>query len=177
MSSFDGIELEKLFDNKSEYGKELTFAPVTDELFKRAEKAIGYRLPSSYRELMKHRNGGAISGDLDESWLAAIYGISPDPESWNGLEAMFDNWKNEWEYPDIGIPFGETQSAGHDMYYMDYRVTDYNGEPRIIRIDNESENDAYFVADNLMDFIRLIIRNEEIKEKPLNQVHDVGGCN
>ena len=29
MSLFDGIELEKLFDNESEYGKELTFAPVT----------------------------------------------------------------------------------------------------------------------------------------------------
>ena len=177
MSLFDGIELEKLFDNESEYGKELTFAPVTDELFERAEKTIGYRLSPSYRELLKNRNGGAISGELDESWLAAIYGISPDPEGWNGLEAMFDNWKNEWEYPDIGIPFGETQSAGHDMYYMDYRVTDENGEPRIIRIDNESENDAYFVADNLMDFVRLIVRNEEIKEKPLNQVHDVGGCN
>ena len=175
MRLFDETELDKLFDNESEYGKELTFDPVTDELIERAEKTMGYRIPASYRELLKYRNGGSISEDLDESWLSAIYGISPDPNSWNGLEAMFDNWKNEWEYPDIGIPFGETQSAGHDMYYMDFRVTDENGEPRIIRIDNEFDNEAHFVADNLVDFIRLILRNEEIEEKPLNRGTDIGG--
>lgn len=160
MGIFDGIDLEKLFDTESEYGKELTFTPVTDELIERAEKAMGYRIPASYRELLEYRNGGLISEELDESWLSAIYGISPDPEKWNGLEAMFDNWKNEWEYPDIGIPFGETQSAGHDMYYMDFRATDENGEPRIVRIDNEFDNEIHFVADNLADFIRLILKNE-----------------
>ena len=35
---------------------------------------------------------------------------------------MFDNWINEWEYPNIGIPFGETQTAGHDMYFMDLEI-------------------------------------------------------
>ena len=54
------------------------------------------------------------------------------------------------------------------MYYMDFRVVDENGEPRIIRIDNELDNEEHYVADNLMDFIRLIVRNEELKEKPLN---------
>ena len=174
MGLFDGIELEKLFDNESDYGKKLTFGPVTDELFERAEKNLGYRIPASYRELLEYRNGGSISDALDESWLSAIYGISPDPDDWNGLEAMFDNWKNEWEYPDIGIPFGETQSAGHDMYYMDFRVTDENGEPRIVRIDNEFDNEVHFVADDLVDFIRLILRNETIKERPLDQGSDIG---
>ena len=168
MGYFDGIDLEKLFDSESTYGKELTFGPVTDELIGRAEKAMGYRIPASYRELLEYRNGGAISDELDKSWLSAIYGISPEPENWNGLEAMFDNWKNEWQYPDIGIPFGETQSAGHDMYYMDFRATDEDGEPRIVRIDNESDNEARFVAENLADFIRLILRNEEIRERPLD---------
>ena len=168
MGLFDGIDLNKLFDTESDYGKKHTFGPVTDELIERAEKTMGYRIPASYRELLEYRNGGVISEELDESWLCEIYGISPDPGSWNGLEAMFDNWKNEWEYPDIGIPFGETASAGHDMYYMDFRVVDENGEPRIIRIDNEFDNEEHYVADNLMDFIRLILRNEEIKEKPLN---------
>ena len=83
---------------------------------------------------------------------------------------MFDNWKNEWEYPDIGIPFGETQSAGHDMYYMDYRVTDDTGEPRIVRVDNEFENEVHYVAENLVEFIRLILQNEEIEEQPSDPV-------
>jgi hypothetical protein len=77
---------------------------------------------------------------------------------------MFDNWKNEWEYPDIGIPFGETQSAGHDMYYMDLRVTDEKGEPRIIRIDNEMDNEVFAVAPNLVSFIQMILEDEPIDE-------------
>ena len=169
MGLFDGVELERLFDNESEYGKEYRFGEISDELIQRAEETMGWKIPPSYRELLEFQNGGLISDELDECWLSAIYGISPDPGNWNGLEEMFDNWKNEWEYPDIGIPFGETQSAGHDMYYMDYRVTDENGEPRIVRIDNEFENEVHYVADNLVDFIRLILKNEEIEEKPLNE--------
>lgn len=169
MGLFDRIELEKLFDNESEYGKGLTFAPVTDELIERAEKTMGYRIPASYRELLKFRNGGLTSIALENSWLTNIYGISPDPKKWNGLEEMFDNWKNGWEYPDIGIPFGETQSAGHDMYYMDFRKTDETGEPRIVRIDNEFDNETFFVAENLVEFIRLILLDEEIQETPLEQ--------
>ena len=63
MGLFNGIDLEKLFDQESEYGEEMTFDPVTDELIERAEKTMGYRIPASYRELLKYRNGGAISED------------------------------------------------------------------------------------------------------------------
>ena len=164
MGYFDGIDLNMLFDTEGEYGKSLTYDKLTDELVSRAEETIGYKLPESYKELLRFRNGGAIYDALDESWLSAIYGISTDPDEFNGLENMFDNWKNEWEYPDIGIPFGETQSAGHDMYYMDFRVTDENGEPRIVRIDNEMNNEVFVVADNLPEFIKLILANEELDE-------------
>ena len=164
MGYFDGIDLNMLFDTESEYGKSLTYDELTDELVSRAEETIGYKLPESYKELLRFRNGGAINDALDESWLSAIYGISTDPDEFNGLENMFDNWKNEWEYPDIGIPFGETQSAGHDMYYMDFRVTDENGEPRIVRIDNEMNNEVLVVADNLPEFIKMILSNEPLDE-------------
>ena len=164
MGYFDGIDLNMLFDTESEYGKSLTYDKLTDELVSRAEETIGYKLPESYKELLRFRNGGAINDALDESWLSTIYGISTDPDEFNGLENMFDNWKNEWEYPDIGIPFGETQSAGHDMYYMDFRVTDENGEPRIVRIDNEMNNEVFVVADNLPEFIKMILANEELDE-------------
>ena len=169
MSCFEGIDLNRLFDSESEYGKNYLFDDLTDELVSRAEETIGYKLPESYRELLRFRNGGSINSELDESWLAAIYGISADPDNFYGLEAMYDNWKNEWEYPDIGIPFGETESAGHDMYYMDFRVTDGNGEPRIVRIDNEMNNEVYVVADNLPEFLRMILRNEPIDETPTGE--------
>ena len=164
MSFFEGIDLNLLFDTESEFGKSQTFDELTDELVSRAEETMGYKLPGSYKELLRFRNGGAISDELDESWLCVIYGISTDPDEFNGLENMFDNWKNEWEYPDIGIPFGETASAGHDMYYMDFRVKDENGEPRIVRIDNEMDNEIFVVADNLPEFIKLILRNEPLDE-------------
>lgn len=164
MSFFEGIDLNMLFDNESDYGKTYTFDELTDELVSRAEETIGYKLPESYKELLRFKNGGVINDALDESWLTAIYGISADPNEFNGLENMFDNWKNEWEYPDIGIPFGETPSAGHDMFYMDYRVTDENGEPRILRIDNEMDNEIFVVADNLPEFIKMILSNEPLDE-------------
>ena len=46
-----------------------------------------------------------ISDELDESWLTTIYGIGPTADTFNSLEERFENWKEEWEYPDIGIPF------------------------------------------------------------------------
>lgn len=169
MSCFEGIDLNRLFDDESEFGKNYLFDDLTDELVSRAEETMGYKLPESYKELLQFRNGGSINSELDESWLVAIYGIATDPDNFYGLESMYDNWKNEWEYPDIGIPFGETASAGHDMYYMDFRVTDENGEPRIVRIDNEMDNEVFVVADNLPEFIRLILENEPLEETPTGE--------
>lgn len=125
---------------------------------------MGYKLPKSYIELLKVQNGGLIDEKFEDSWLTVIYGIGTTSDSYYGLESMFKNWK-EWEYPDIGIPFGETATAGHDMYYMDFRSIDANGEPRIVRVDNEMDNDIYFVADNFVEFIKLIWNNEEISEQ------------
>ena len=105
-------------------------------------------------------NGGRINYDIfEESWLEAIYGVSLEE---GGLVDMFDNWINEWQYPNIGIPFGQTQSAGHDMYFMDFRSIDKNGEPRIVHIDNEFDNEITVVADNLEDLLTKIYFHEEI---------------
>ena len=52
------------------------------------------------------------------------------------------------------------------MYYMDFRVTDGNGEPRIVRIDNEMNNEVFVVADNLPEFIKMILKNEPLDETP-----------
>ena len=88
-----------------------------------------------------------------------IYGISSNGK---GLADWYDNWINEWQYPNIGIPFGETQSAGHDLYFMDYRVVDENSEPRIVLIDNEMSNAVTVVAKNLEEFLTKIYHHEEV---------------
>ena len=163
MSLFDGIDLSLLFDNESEYGKSYTFGPLTDEMIERAEKKTGYKLPASYIELLRFQNGGLIDDErLENSWLTAVYGIGETADQSNSLEDMYDNWRYEWEYPDIGIPFGETQSGGHDMYYMDFRSVDEKGEPRIVCIENEDDNAVYYIAHDLPEFIGMILRDEEI---------------
>ncbi|MBQ9268726.1 MAG: SMI1/KNR4 family protein [Oscillospiraceae bacterium] len=161
---FSGMDLSGLFDSESTFGRNYRFGEVTDELIQRAEELMGYKIPASYRKLLEFQNGGLISEKLSESWLSAIYGISEDPKAFYGLECMFDNWRDGWEYPDIGIPFGETQSAGHDMYYLDFRATDEGGEPRVVRVDNEMGNEVYFVANNLYEFIGMILANEVPEE-------------
>lgn len=168
MSLFGDINLVELFDNESDWGKEYRFDELTDDMISRAEKALGYKLPGSYIELLKVQNGGVINDKFDESWLTAIYGIGPTADASHGLEDMFENWRYEWEYPDIGIPFGETQSGGHDMYYMDFRSVDENGEPRIVLIANEDDNAVYFVADNLVEFVKMIYNNQEIHETKID---------
>ena len=158
---FAGVDLSKLFDHERKIRSEYEFPKITDELIGRAEKTLGYKISPAYRELLAYQNGGEVCDDNDERWLTAIYGIGPKPDSPNSLEEMFDNWKNGWEYPDIGIPFGETCSGGHDMYYMDYRSVDENGEPRIVIVDNECGNEITFVANNLVEFIRIVLANGE----------------
>lgn len=156
MAFFEKINLKKLLKEDEVY----TFPPFTDKELEETEKSIGWKLPKSYIELLKIQNGGMINyNEFEESWLSVIYGIS---SNYNGLTDMYDNWINEWEYPNIGIPFGETQSAGHDMYFMDFRTVDENGEPRIVLIDNESDNDVTVVANNFQEFLTKIYNHEEV---------------
>lgn len=137
-----------------------TFPPFTEEELKQTEQSIGWKFPRSYLELLKIQNGGIINFDeFDESWLSVIYGISSKKGS---IADMYDNWISEWVYPNIGIPFGETQSAGHDMYFMDFRMVDENGEPRIVLVDNEMGNSVTVVANNLKEFLAKVYHHEEV---------------
>ena len=63
-------------------------------------------------------------------------------------------------YPDIGIPFGQTHSTGYDLYYMDYREVSEDGEPIIIRYDNQFGRTNH-VAENLAEFLKMVCRNED----------------
>lgn len=156
MAFFEKINLKKLLIKDEEY----TFPPFTSKELEETEKTIGWKLPKSYIELLKLQNGGMINhNEFEESWLSVIYGISLND---NGLTDMYDNWINEWEYPNIGIPFGETQSAGHDMYFMDFETVDKNGEPRIVLIDNELDNNVTVVANNFDEFLTKIYNHEEV---------------
>ena len=156
MAFFEEIEIQKLFCAEEAD----IFPPFTEKDLAETEKAMGWKLPASYLALLNIKNGGRIDEAYEESWLSVIYGISSNGK---GLADWYDNWINEWQYPNIGIPFGETQSAGHDLYFMDYRAVDENGEPRIVLIDNEMNNAVTVVAKNLEEFLTKIYHHEEVR--------------
>ena len=163
---YKDIDLSKIFHINS--------SKITDEQIKKVEEKIGYKLPKSYIEFLKITNGGDTIEN--ECWLSKIYGIGDNE---NGLEAMYDLWINEWQYPKIGIPFGETQTAGHDIYFMDFRER-INDEPRIIRIDQEYDYEEYLVASNFEDFLRKLSNNEDITGvslKPKNKEQKINKYN
>ena len=145
---YNGIDLNKLF-----YIDPLKNNNIKDEQIKMVEDKIGYKLPESYLKFLKITNGGETI--IDECWLTKIYGLDE-------LESMYDLWMNEWKYPKIGIPFGDTQSAGHDIYFMDFRVK-INDEPRIIRIDQECDYEEFLVARNFEEFLQKLSNNESIE--------------
>lgn len=156
MHFWDKINVKELLTEDEAH----TFPPFTEEELKQTEQSIGWKFPCSYLELLKIQNGGMINCDeFDESWLSVIYGISSQKGS---IADMYDNWISEWEYPNIGIPFGETQSAGHDMYFMDFRTVDETGEPRIVLVDNEIDNSVTVVANNLEEFLTKVYHHEEV---------------
>ncbi len=160
---YNNIDFDKLFDNESKYGKEYIQTSITEDRIKRAEQQVNHKLPNSYIEFIKLQNGGYIRNK--ECWLTAIYGIAEDEKSTNGLEEMYDTYIYEWEYPESVIPVGETQSGGHAMYCIDYTSVGANGEPRIVKIDNEGGNATYFVANNFQEFIDMVYYNKDIDGK------------
>ncbi|MBP3273247.1 MAG: SMI1/KNR4 family protein [Ruminococcus sp.] len=161
MKIFENMDIEPLFDNDSDWGKKHNFPAPSAELIKRAEENIGYKLPGSYLNFLELQNGGYIK--YFDCWCDGILGISEDPKEHYGLEFTFRLRRNEWEDAPIGVPIGYTQSGGHDMYYLDYRKVDENGEPRVVRMDNEGDNAIYSVAANFTEFIRNIIERKAIR--------------
>lgn len=156
---FENIDFEKLFDKQVEdpYNQ----GALVEGRIAEAEKVLGYHFPKSYVVFLGIQNGGTLSEEYSDCYLTAIYGIGSADNSY-GIEKKRDLWKNDWQYPDIGIPFGETESCGHDLYYMDFSVVDENGEPRIVLIDNEGNNEVYFVANNFTEFLGKVYRKEDI---------------
>ncbi len=142
--------------------------PFTDELLKEIEEELGYKLPSSYVELMREHNGGALNRSvlpLDEidtyTVLTSIYGIGREkPYSLCG-EYSTKFWVEEWEYPAIGVVIAETESAGHEMIFLDYTECGPEGEPRVVYIDQEWDYKTIVVAENFEEFVNMLREEEE----------------
>lgn len=134
---------------------------LTERVLKDVEEKFQVKLPKSYIDLMKIKNGGLLSynynayyieytdpndGEIYQEALNVPYlkGITLDDV---GIGSTFETI-NEWEYPkDIIILFDE----GHYCVCLDYR--NYKGDnPPVSYIDLEVELDGN-IAENFEKFV------------------------
>ena len=136
--------------------------PASEEDIAEAEKALGYKLPESYKELIRVHNGGilkknAVTVDDTDYYAEGLYGIDPEVEN-SVLSEEFGHrfWIEEWGYPEIGIAIADTPSAGHDMFFLDYRKCGQEGEPGVVLIDQGFDYLIIPVADSFEEFLDIL---------------------
>lgn len=184
---FSDIFLADFWED-SEYAEESYLSePPTDELIGSIEKELGYKLPSSYIQLMKHRNGGVPKNTNyptvePTSWaenhiaITGIMGIGREKSYSLCGELGSPFMIEEWGYPDFGVVICDCPSAGHDVVMLDYRACGTEGEPEVVHVDQEDDYRITFLADNFEAFIIGLVNDEqydtseEDKEEALEKV-------
>jgi len=149
---------------------------VINEDFEKVERELGYRLPESYKTLMRIQNGGELrkntfQGPFRRSWSRGffdvhyIYGV--DSSSDYSLCGKFGHkfWIEKWKYPNIGIAICGSVSGGHDMIFLDYSDCGAEGEPCVVHIDQEGDYEITYLADNFKDFIDGLFSDEEYEDE------------
>lgn len=168
---FEDFDLTDFWDNSDEF---TTTENVTDEMVKKAESKLGYKLPKSYITLIKTKNGGSpkntcfptkkpTSWSEDHIAITAIKGLGG---TWgiDSDELGTDQAIEEWGYPKIGIAICECPSAGHDMVMLDYRKNGDLNEPEVVHVEVESEEPIItFLANEFETFIRGLVSENVFK--------------
>ena len=118
---------------------------LTDDMVAEAEARLGYRLPKSYLQLLRIRNGGvperccfkttfATSWAHDHIKIDAILGIG-GPWGIDAGPQSSAEMITEWGYPAIGIVICDLPSGGHDTVMLDY--SQHDPEPQVVYIDED----------------------------------------
>ena len=143
-----------------------------DTEIEEAEAELGYRLPESYKALVRLHNGGLLldkyfENPLQREWepqifgISSIYGISSDKMYSLTGDRGSRFWITEWGYPDIGVAVCDCPSGGHDMIFLDYSYCGPEGEPCVVHIHQEGDYERTYLADNFEDFVRGLISMDE----------------
>lgn len=150
-----------------------TGPPIKDALIRAAETSLGVRLPPSYVELLRERNGGTpvrrcLRMDAPTSWaedhieIVGIRGVSGEwgIDSQDGLGSR--DMISEWGYPDIGIVVCEMPSGGHDAVMLDYSGCGADGEPSVVYVDEDRS--IRTVARSFSEFLHRLESCEAFKK-------------
>lgn len=175
MSHFEGFDLAGFWTDSDYSQKTYVLPPPTEISIAAVEKKLGYKLPGSFIELMRHQNGGipkktAFPTTEPTSWAedhVAIHGLLGigDSKTYSlcgGLGSQF--MIDEWGYPQIGVYFGDCPSAGHDMICLDYRKCGASGEPQVVHVDQELDYRTTRLADNFETFVRGLVADDQLSD-------------
>lgn len=147
----------------------------SDETIARVEAELGFRLPDSYVELMRMRNGGGLTRNCypmddptgwaeDHVGVTGIYGIG-STAIYSLLGELGSTFMREdWGYPGWGVGIGDTPSAGHEQIMLDYRACGLQGEPSVVYVDQEDDYAVSLVAKDFATFIRGLVPEEEFDD-------------
>lgn len=162
--------MDQLFDEDNEY---YTGLPVEDEMVRRAERVLGVKLPTSYIDLLRVRNGGVpklrcCPTEFSTSWapdhieIAAIRGIGGEwgIDSTSGLGSA--DMATEWGYPDVGVVVCDMPSGGHDAVMLDYSVSGPTGDPAVVYVDEDRIPRR--IADSFQEFLVKLVSCDHFAE-------------
>ncbi|MGE7184093.1 SMI1/KNR4 family protein [Peribacillus sp. NPDC006672] len=132
---------------------------LTDEEIKRVEHLFKFKLPTSYIELMKIKNGGELEyrifpcdSTIEDGELIVdfLYGISEK----DGIGQTF-YFVKEWGLPnDLILLSGD----GHSWFALDYRGAE-KIDPPVVYIDTEQNLDVK-IAQNFTEFVDKLSKPE-----------------
>lgn len=142
---------------------------ITDVIIRNVEERLGYKLPGSYIELIKTKNGGTPINTCfptkeptcwaeDHIEISGICGVTG---SWGLLDAL--DMKEDWEYPNIGIIICQSPSAGHDAIMLDYRNIETEDEPKVVHVEVEDKPKITYLCDTFEEFIKGLVSEETFK--------------
>ncbi|MFE6780293.1 SMI1/KNR4 family protein [Streptomyces sp. NPDC057702] len=167
IAGIEGFDATDFWDDSPYALRDYVEAPPTPELIADLEAELGgYRLPASYVALAHAHNGGVphrahfplpgppTHDERPRIALNGIHGIGRTKPNSLGGEFGSRFWIEEWEYPDLGVYFADTPSAGHDMLALDYRARGATGEPRVVHVDQEDAFRVTPLADDFAAFLR-----------------------
>lgn len=172
---FDEVTLEGLWDD-CDYSLEKYVGKAPSESdFAMVEQLLGYRLPVAYKSLIQRHNGGLLNKNtfknpLQHDWTPSTYSVESifgvdfeKPYSLCGdMGSKF--WNEEWGYPNIGLAICDTISGGHNMIFLDYSDCGPQGEPCVVEIDQESDYEMTYLADNFKSFVCGLFEDDEESE-------------
>jgi tetratricopeptide (TPR) repeat protein len=169
---FDGMDFTDFWDDCDYSLDKYVGAPATDATFAAAEQTLGYKLPESYKRLMRRHNGGVVNRRLfrvpfeavdqpEAIYISGILGVdsAKDYALTGSVGSQF--MIREWGYPDIGVAVCDTPSAGHEMIFLDYRNCGPMGEPEVVHVDQESDYAVTWLTGDFESFIRGLVCEDE----------------